>query len=213
MAKQDKNSIIMYTTVDGKTSISVSIDPSYKTVWLTQAQMAELFQTDVSGISRHITNIFEEGELEKDSNLQNLQITPYKPTAHYSLDVIIAVGYRVNSLRGTQFRAWATKVLHEYIQKGFAMNDDLLKQAGGGDYFKELLDRIRDIRSSEKVFYRQVLELFATSVDYDAKAETADKFFKVMQNKLLWATKRRPYVVASEAGWFLRATECRPYDI
>lgn len=187
---KDNNQLIMYTTQDGQTKIRVNIDPKHNTVWLTQAQMAELFQVDISGISRHISNIFEEGELPLESNLQNLQITDFKPTAHYSLDVIISVGYRVKSLRGTQFRVWATQVLHEYMQKGFAMNDEILKQAGGGNYFKELLERIRDIRSSEKVLYRQVLELFATSVDYNAKAETARKFFQVIQNKLFYATSR-----------------------
>jgi hypothetical protein len=192
MAKQPINTIVMYTTVDGKTKISVGLDPTFETVWLTQLQMADLFQTSVPNVSMHIKNVFEEGELDENSVIKEFLITAADgknyTTKHYNLDVIISVGYRIKSLRGTQFRIWATKVLHEYMQKGFAMNDDLLKQAGGGNYFKELLERIRDIRSSEKVFYRQVLDLFATSIDYDAKAETAVAFFKVMQNKLFWAT-------------------------
>ena len=192
MAKQEQNTLIMYTTADGKTKISVSLDPSCETVWLTQAQMAELFQSTKQNVSLHINNIFSEGELDEKAVVKEYLTTAADgknyATKHYNLDVIISVGYRVKSLRGTQFRIWATKVLHEYLQKGFAMNDDLLKQAGGGNYFKELLERIRDIRSSEKAFYRQVLDIFATSIDYDAKSETADFFFKCMQNKLFWAT-------------------------
>lgn len=181
------NSFIMYTTEDGKTKIDVKLEND--TVWLTQAQMAELFQRDRSVITKHIANIFKEGELDEKSNVQNLHFANSdKPVALYSLDVIISVGYRIKSLRGTQFRIWANKVLKEYLLKGFAMNDDLLKQAGGGNYFKELLERIRDIRSSERVMYRQVLDLFATSIDYDGKSETAQKFFKAMQNKFHYAT-------------------------
>ncbi|HBR33347.1 MAG TPA: cell filamentation protein Fic, partial [Firmicutes bacterium] len=135
-------------------------------------QMADLFQRDVSAISRHIKNVFDEGELGKESNLRFLQIpNSDKPVTLYNLNVIISVGYRVRSHRGTQFRIWATERLREYIIKGFTMNDDLLKKAGGGDYFKELLARIRDIRSSEKVFWRQVLDIYATSIDYDPRAE------------------------------------------
>ena len=195
MPKKEPNQIIMYTTADGKTKISVSLDPAFETVWLTQAQMTELFQTTKQNVNLHINNVFDDGELDKSATVkESLTVqqegnrTVNRNTLFYNLDVIISVGYRIKSLRGTQFRIWATRVLHEYIQKGFAMNDDLLKQAGGGNYFKELLDRIRDIRSSEKVFYRQVLDLFATSIDYDAKSETAVHFFKVMQNKLFWAT-------------------------
>ena len=126
-----ENQIIMYTTADGATKVRVNVDPKQNTVWLTQEQMADLFGVDISGVSRHINNVFDDGELDRESNLQKMQITGFKPTTHYSLDVIISVGYRVNSLRGTQFRIWATKILFEYIKKGFAMNDDLLKEAGG----------------------------------------------------------------------------------
>ena len=182
----------MYTTIDGETSIRVNFDVQENTVRLTQKQMAELFQTSRENVTMHIKNILEEGELDEVSVCKEFLLTAednkkYK-TKHYNIDVIIAIGYRVKSLRGTQFRIWATKILNEYIRKGFALNDNLLKEAGGGSYFCELLERIRDIRSSEKVFYRQVLELFATSVDYDAKSETARHFFKVMQNKFHVAT-------------------------
>ena len=182
----------MYSTKDGRTQISVQIDAEHNTVWLSQKQMAELFQTTRPNVTMHIKNIFEEGELDENSVSKDLLHTAadgkgYK-TKYYNLDVIISVGYRVRSLRGTQFRIWATGILHEYIKKGFAMNDWLLKEAGGGDYFKELLERIRDIRSSEKVLYRQVLDLFATSIDYDGKSETAQMFFKKMQNKLHYAS-------------------------
>ncbi len=179
--------IIMYKSDDGLTKIEVEFDK--ETVWLSQLQMSELFQRDISVISRHIKKIFEEKELEEKSNLQILQIpNSDKPVTFYSLDVIISVGYRVKSIRGTQFRIWANKILKEYLTKGFAMNDELLKQSGGGIYFKELLSRIRDIRSSEKVFYRQVLDLFATSEDYNSNSEEAKKLFKVIQNKMHWAT-------------------------
>jgi len=166
-----------------------------ETVWLTQAKMAELFQTTPQNITMHLKKIYNQGELNIDATCkQSLQVqiegarsVKRENTKFYNLDAIISVGYRVDSHRGIQFRTWASAVLKEYMRKGFAMNDNLLKQAGGGSYFKELLDRIRDIRSSEKVFYRQVLDLFATSMDYDAKSEVADKFFKEMQNKLLFA--------------------------
>lgn len=175
--------IIMYQTEDGLTKIEVTYDSD--TVWLTQEQMAELFQRDISVISRHIKNIFSEGELDEKSNLQKMQIpNSDKPVAFYTLDVIISVGYRVKSLRGTQFRIWANGVLKEYMQKGFALNDDLLKRAGGGNYFDELLSRIRDIRSSEKVFYRKVLEIYATSIDYDPRAKETQRFFATIQNKM-----------------------------
>lgn len=192
MAKDEiveKNtSFIMYTTVDGKTKIDVKFDND--TVWLTQAQMSELFDKAKSTINEHINNVYEEGELLESETMKKFGISEFskKPTNYYNLDVIISVGYRVKSLRGTQFRIWANKVLKEYLVKGFAMNDELLKQAGGGNYFKELLERIRDIRSSEKVMYRQVLDLFATSIDYDGKSETAQNFFKAMQNKFHYAT-------------------------
>ena len=157
-----KNSeLIMYQTEDGKTKIDVRLEN--ETVWLSQAQIAELFQRDRSVISKHIKNVFSEGELDEKSNVQNLHIANSdKPVAFYSLDVIISVGYRVKSMRGTQFRIWANSVLKEYLIKGFAMNDELLKQAGGGNYFDELLERIRDIRSSEKVFWRKVLDIYAS---------------------------------------------------
>lgn len=179
--------IIMYQTEDGLTKIEVEFDND--TVWLTQDQMAELFQKSKSTINEHIKNIYEEGELKKDDTMRKFGITELstKPTNFYSLDVIISVGYRVKSIRGTQFRIWANGVLKDYLRKGFAMNDDLLKQAGGGLYFKELLERIRDIRSSEKVFYLQVLDLFATSEDYNSNSPEAQKLFKVIQNKMHWA--------------------------
>ncbi|MBQ5929572.1 MAG: virulence RhuM family protein [Clostridia bacterium] len=178
--------LIMYQTEDGLTKIEVEFDN--ENAWLTQAQMAELFQRDRTVITKHIKNIFEEGELDEESNVQFLHVaTSDKPVMYYSLDVIISVGYRVKSIRGTQFRIWANGILKEYLRKGFAMNDDLLKQAGGGMYFKELLERIRDIRSSEKVFYRQVLDLFATSEDYNASSPEAQKLFKIIQNKMHWA--------------------------
>ena len=178
--------LIMYQTEDGLTKIEVEFDN--ENAWLTQAQMAELFQRDRTVITKHIKNIFEEGELDEESNVQFLHVANSdKPVMYYSLDVIISVGYRVKSIRGTQFRIWANGILKEYLRKGFAMNDDLLKQAGGGMYFKELLERIRDIRSSEKVFYRQVLDLFATSEDYNASSPEAQKLFKIIQNKMHWA--------------------------
>ena len=185
----DNNQIIMYQTEDGLTRIDVTIEN--ETVWLSQDQMAELFQRDKSTISRHIKNIFEEGELNRESVVAKIATTASDGKTYdvdyYSLDVIISVGYRVKSLRGTQFRIWANQVLKEYLIKGFAMNDDLLKSSGGGNYFKELLERIRDIRSSEKVFYRQILDIYATSIDYDKNAETSIFFFKTVQNKMHYA--------------------------
>ncbi len=185
----DNNQIIMYQTEDGLTKIDVTLEN--ETVWLNQAQMAELFQTTKQNISYHINNCFKEGELNENSVVKDFLTTaadgkPYN-THYYNLDVIISVGYRVKSLRGTQFRIWANSVLKEYLIKGFAMNDDLLKSSGGGDYFKELLDRIRDIRSSERVFYRQILDIYATSIDYDKNAETSILFFKTVQNKMHYA--------------------------
>ena len=178
--------ILMYQTEDGQTRLDVHLDGD--TVWLTIAQMAELFQKDRTGINRHINNILEEGELSAEGNIQSLQSDAGgRPLQLFSLDMVIAVGYRVKSLRGTQFRVWANRVLKEYLQKGFAMNDHLLKSAGGGNYFRELLERIRDIRSSEKVFWRQVLDIYATSMDYSAKAEESRRFFKVVQNKMIYA--------------------------
>lgn len=178
--------LLMYQTEDGLTKIDVHLDND--TVWLTQAEMAELFGKNISTISRHISNVFDEGELDSESNLRFMQFaTSTKPVALYNLDVIISVGYRVKSLRGTQFRIWANQILKEYIIKGFAMNDDLLKRAGGGDHFDELLARIRDIRSSEKLFYRKVLDIYATSEDYTPDAEESVLFFQTVQNKMHWA--------------------------
>lgn len=178
--------IIIYNTEDGQTKIQTRLEN--ETVWLNQEQMAELFQRDRSVITKHIGNVFKEGELEEKSNVQNLHISGSdKPVKYYNLDVIISVGYRVKSHRGTQFRIWATQRLREYIVKGFTMNDDLLKEASGGNYFDELLARIRDIRSSEKVFWRKVLDIYATSIDYDGKAEESLLFFKTVQNKMHWA--------------------------
>ncbi|GAB7140721.1 virulence RhuM family protein [Deferribacterales bacterium RsTz2092] len=181
-----RGEIILYQTEDGLAKIEVELQG--ETVWLTQEQMARLFQRDISVISRHIRNVFGERELDKKSNLQKMQLpNSDKPTNLYSLDVIISVGYRVKSLRGTQFRIWANSILKEYIQKGFAMNDALLKNEGGGNYFNELLARIRDIRTSEKVFYRKVLEIYATSIDYDPSAESSRLFFQTVQNKMHFA--------------------------
>ena len=195
------NEIIIYQTPDGETKIDVTMEN--ETVWLTQAQMADLFQRDRTVITKHIRNVFDEGELEEKSNVQNMHIpNSDKPVAFYSLDVIISVGYRVKSLRGTQFRIWANQILKEYMTKGFSMNDDLLKKAGGGNYWRELLERIRDIRSSEKVFYRQVLDIYATSVDYDPKVEESQKFFKIVQNKIHFAVHGHtaPEIIAARAN-------------
>jgi len=181
-----QSEIIIYQTEDGTTKIQTRLEN--ETVWLSQEQLSELFQRDRSVITKHIGNIFNEGELEEKSNVQILHISNSdKPVKFYNLDVIISVGYRVKSLRGTQFRIWATQRLREYIVKGFTMNDELLKEAGGGNYFDELLARIRDIRSSEKVFWRKVLDIYATSIDYDGKAEVSLLFFKTVQNKMHWA--------------------------
>ena len=190
-----QSNIIMYTTEDGLTKIEVTFDED--TVWLSLDQMAELFQRDKSTISRHIKNIFTEGELRLEATVAkfatvqtegNRQVT--RNIDYYNLDVIISVGYRVKSLRGTQFRIWASSVLKEYMKKGFALDDDRLKRLGGGNYFDELLARIRDIRSSEKVFWRKVLEIYATSIDYDPNAEDSIQFFKQVQNKMHWAAHR-----------------------
>ena len=186
---ENKGEIIIYQTEDGLTKIEANFTED--TVWLSLDQMAELFQRDKSTVSRHIKNIFEEGELERSSVVANFATTASDGKTYnvdyYNLDVIISVGYRVKSIRGTQFRKWATARLKEYIIKGFTMDDDRLKELGGGGYFKELLDRIRDIRASEKVFYRQVLDIYATSIDYDPKAEISIEFFKKVQNKIHYA--------------------------
>ena len=163
--------LILYTTEDGVTKVDVTFED--ETVWLTQDQMAELFQKSKSTINEHIKNIYSEGELEENSTMRKFGNSEFstKPTNYYNLDMIISVGYRVKSQRGVQFRIWASGVLKEYMRKGFAMDDQRLKELGGGGYFKELLERIRDIRASEKVFYRQVLEIYATSIDYNPTAE------------------------------------------
>ena len=184
-----KNSILIYTTEDGLTKIDTTFDGD--TVWLSIDQMADLFQRDRSVIGKHIRNIFKEGELQKESVWAKFAYTAADGKTYdvdyYNLDVIISVGYRVKSKRGTQFRIWATGILKEYMRKGFALDDERLKNLGGGGYFKELLERIRDIRASEKVFYRQVLEIYATSIDYDPKAEISVQFFKKVQNKIHYA--------------------------
>ncbi|MGZ8547157.1 MAG: RhuM family protein [Sulfuricurvum sp.] len=177
---------LIYQTTDGKTKIETRLEN--ETVWLTQQQMADLFSKERSVITKHINNIFTEEELEAQSNVQILHISGSdKPVKFYSLDLIIAVGYRVKSPQGTKFRQWATARLKEYIVKGFAMDDERLKNLGGGSYFDELLSRIRDIRSSEKVFWRKVLDIYATSIDYDATATISMEFFKTIQNKMHWA--------------------------
>ena len=185
----DKGQFLLYQTPDGDSRIEVKLQND--TVWLSLDQMAELFQRNKSTISRHIKNVLEDGELQEEATIANFAIVQNEGTrkverviAYYNLDMIISIGYRVHSYRGVQFRIWATKVLKEYIVKGFAMNDDLLKRAGGGNYFDELLARIRDIRSSEKVFYRKVLEIYALSIDYDPRVEMTQKFFKTVQNKM-----------------------------
>ena len=189
---QNKGEIVIYQTEDGITKLSVNLQD--ETVWLSLEQMAELFQRDKSTISRHIKNVFEEGELPQSSTVANFATVQKegerevaRNIEYYNLDVIISVGYRVKSIRGTQFRIWANSVLKEYIKKGFALDDERLKGNGGGSYWKELLDRIRDIRSSEKVLYRQVLDLYATSVDYNPKSDESIQFFKLVQNKLHYA--------------------------
>lgn len=186
---QNKGEIVFYQTQNGETKLSVNLQD--ETVWLSLDQMAELFQRDKSTISRHIKNVFEEGELQRNSVVANFATTAADgktyQVEYFNLDMIICVGYRVKSQRATQFRIWATNVLKEYIKKGFAMDDERLKGNGGGSYWKELLDRIRDIRSSEKVLYRQVLDLYATSVDYNPKSDESIQFFKIVQNKLHYA--------------------------
>jgi len=182
----NKSEIIIYSTDDGLTKIQTRLEN--ETVWLTQAQMAELFGKDRTVITKHIANVFKDGELIEKSNVQILHIANSdKPVKFYNLDVIISVGYRVKSHQGTKFRQWATERLREYIVKGFTMNDELLKQAGSENYFEELLNRIRDIRSSEKVFWRKVLDIYSTSVDYDPKSESSVLFFQTIQNKMHWA--------------------------
>ena len=184
-----KGNVLLYTTGDGLPGIEVTLVND--TVWLTADQIATLFQRNKSTISRHIKNVFESGELEESSTVAFFATVQRegdrsveRTLCYYNLDVIISVGYRVKSHRGVQFRIWATQILKEYLTKGFALNDDLLKQAGGGNYFDELLARIRDIRSSEKAFYRKILEIYALSIDYDPSTEATQRFFKTVQNKM-----------------------------
>ncbi len=187
--------ILIYQSEDGMTHIDVRMEQ--ETVWLTQQQLCELYQTSKSNVSEHIKHIFEDGELEPELVVRKFRTTTQhgaiegKTQSHevifYNLDMIISLGYRIRSVVATRFRQWATKRLNEYIVKGFTMDDDRLKKLGGGNYWKELLDRIRDIRSSEKVLYRQVLDLYATSVDYNPKSELSIEFFKIVQNKLHFA--------------------------
>lgn len=194
----EQGNIVIYQSEDGSIRLDVRLED--KTVWLTQEQIAMLFNKGRSTITEHISNIFKEGELEENKVCRKIRHTTQhgaiegksqlKEVKLYNLDVIISVGYRVKSIQGTRFRQWATERLHEYIVKGFALDDERLKNLGGGSYWKELLDRIRDIRSSEKVLYRQVLDLYATAVDYDPRSETSRLFFKIVQNKLHYAAHR-----------------------
>ncbi len=187
---EEHSEIIIYQSDDGTIKVDCRLEG--ETLWLPQARIAQIYGRERSVITKHIRNIFAEGELDEKSNVQILHIANSdKPVAFYSLDVILAVGYRVKSVQATQFRQWATTVLHEYLQKGFSMNDDFLKNMGGGLYWKELLERIRDIRASEKVMYRQVLDLYATSLDYNARMPETLEFFKIVQNKLHYAVSGR----------------------
>lgn len=192
MMDEPSGEVILYQREDGAPAIEVRLDAD--TVWLSQQQIAELFQTTRTNIVKHIQHVYEEGELDEAATCEhfsqvrqegNRQVTRQIP--HYNLDLIISVGYRVKSKVATQFRIWATERLREYLVKGFTMDDQKLKNLGGGTYWRELLERIRDIRSSEKVLYRQVLDLYATSIDYDPKAEETVEFFKIVQNKLHYA--------------------------
>jgi len=194
--KKEKSSFLLYKTEDGKVKIETHFEN--ETVWLNQAQIGELFQKSKATISEHIKNIFTDGELDEELVVRNFRtttqhgaikgITQSKNVKHYNLDVIISVGYRVKSHRGVHFRKWATALIKEYLIKGFAMNDEMLKEVGGGNYFDELLARIRDIRSSEKVFWRKVLDIYATSIDYDPKTDQSEMVFKTIQNKMHWAS-------------------------
>lgn len=191
----ENNNIVIYQSEDGKVHLDVVYNE--ETMWLTQQQLCDLYQTSKSNVSEHIKHIFEDGELDKEVVVRNFRITTQhgaiegktqsRDVAHYNLDMILSLGYRVRSVTATRFRQWATERLKEYIIKGFTMDDERLKQLGGGNYWKELLDRIRDIRSSEKVMYRQVLDLYATAVDYDPRSDLSIEFFKIVQNKLHFA--------------------------
>ena len=190
MNNEDKGQIVLFQTEDGQTKLEVQLQD--ETVWLTIDQMAELFQRNRSTISRHINRIYDDGELSKETTCAKFACVVNRGIRgmvddeldFYNLDMIISVGYRVHSHRGVQFRMWATAVLKEYLKKGFVLNDELLKRAGGGNYFDELLERIRDIRSSEKIFYRKVLAIYATSIDYAPRVEITQLFFKTVQNKM-----------------------------
>lgn len=192
MKNEPQSPVLLYQASDGATRLEVRMED--ETVWLSQSQMVELFQTTKQNVSLHIQNLFAEGELDRSATVKEYLTVQQegsrqvsRSVEHYNLDVIISVGYRVKSQRGTQFRIWATQRLREYIVKGFAMDDERLKRAGGGNYFEELLSRIRDIRSSEKVFWRKVLEIYATSIDYDSREEASHLFFATVQNKVHWA--------------------------
>ena len=198
MNNEDKGQIVLFQTEDGQTKLEVQLQD--ETVWLTIDQMAELFQRNRSTISRHIKRIYDDGELSKETTCAKFACVVNRGIRgmvddeldFYNLDMIISVGYRVHSHRGVQFRMWATAVLKEYLKKGFVLNDELLKRAGGGNYFDELLERIRDIRSSEKIFYRKVLAIYATSIDYDPRVETTQLFFKTVQNKMHFSAHGHP---------------------
>ncbi len=208
---EDTGNIVIYESEGGDVRLDVRLEN--ETVWLSQEQMAVLFNKSLSTVNYHINNIFKEGELDKDMVIRKIRITSplgaveglfqQNDVTVYNLDVIISVGYRVHSIVGTRFRQWATKRLHEYIVKGFTMDDERLKQLGGGGYWKELLNRIRDIRASEKVFYRQILDIYATSVDYDPKADMSIEFFKKVQNKIHYAThgQTAAEIIYSRADW------------
>ncbi len=204
--------IILYTTEDGLTKVDVKLEN--ETVWLTQEQMAQLFGKSRSTITEHISNIYKEEELEQNSTRRNFRQVRMegnreveREIEYYNLDVIISVGYRVKSIQGTRFRQWATQRLKEYIVKGFTMDDERLKNLGGGVFWKELLDRIREIRSSEKVMYRQVLDLYATATDYDSKSDESVRFFKIVQNKLHYAAHGK---TASEVI-YMRVDSDKPF--
>lgn len=203
--QEKHDEIVIYQSEDGQVKVDVLFEN--ETVWLSQQQMAMLFQKDISVVSRHIKNIFAEGELDEKSNLHFLQIpNSDKPVRMYSLDVIISVGYRVKSYQGTQFRIWATKRLHEYIIKGVALNDERFKRGNSMNYFRDLLERIREIRLSERVFYQQIKDIYKTSIDYDPSDEMTLQFFKEVQNKLLWAVSGK---TAAELVYF-RANAALP---
>ena len=215
--------IVIFKTTDNKISVDVRFED--ETVWLTQVQLVELYQSSKANVSEHIKHIFEDGELEESATVRkfrtvqtegNRQVS--REHEYYNLDMIISLGYRIKSKIATQFRQWATKRLNEYIRKGFALDDERLKQAGDDDYWKELLDRIRDIRSSEKVMYRQVLDLYATSVDYEPKSKESVAFFKMVQNKLHYAVNHQTaaeiiYTRANSEKEFMGLTSFKGADV